>query len=461
MTSPVFSPPTRAAVNRFIPLLATFLIFGCSTTQKLAAPARGRLEMDSTLMGAHVGICVFDPEKNSFLYNYQGSKFFVPASNTKLFSLYAGMKYLGDSLVGIRYVDLDTAILLFPAGDPTLLHADYPDQPVLSLLKGFKKRLYMTDENWQEQPWGSGWSWDDYNDDYMAERSALPVYGNVIRWVQEMQKKGSQTSGFEASPSVYSLPEVNWKVKFTTDTAKKNFHVQRALCENIYQVTEGTETRKTQDVPFVTNGISSAEELLKDSIEKDIITQQRLPALLKSVPRQVQTLHSRPVDSMYRPMMYRSDNFFAEQTLLMVSNERLGIMSDEKIIDTLLRSDLKGLPQRPNWADGSGLSRFNLFTPEDFVWLLNQLKNEFGLERMKRILPTGGSGTLGSRYRQYSGRIYAKTGSLSDVIALSGYLITQKNRLLIFSILVNNSTANGAAVRNAIERFVTGMISQN
>ena len=77
-------------------------------------------------------------------------------------------------------------------------------------------------------------------------------------------------------------------------------------------------------------------------------------------------------------------------------------MNDEKIIDTLLKTDLKELPQAPSWADGSGLSRFNLFTPNDFVWLLNKMKNEFGIDRMKRILPTGGTGTLRNYYKQDS-----------------------------------------------------------
>ncbi|MES1219973.1 MAG: D-alanyl-D-alanine carboxypeptidase [Bacteroidota bacterium] len=172
-------------------------------------------------------------------------------------------------------------------------------------------------------------------------------------------------------------------------------------------------------------------------------------------------LHSRPVDSVFAPMMHRSDNFFAEQTLLMVSNEQLGVMNDEKITDTLLKTDLKGLPQKPEWADGSGLSRFNLFTPEDFVWLLGKLKSEFGFDRMKRILPTGGTGTLGTRYKQDSGYIFAKTGSLSGVATLSGYLITKKNHVLIFSILVNNYSANGAAVRNSMAKFVDKIRNEN
>jgi D-alanyl-D-alanine carboxypeptidase/D-alanyl-D-alanine-endopeptidase (penicillin-binding protein 4) len=154
-------------------------------------------------------------------------------------------------------------------------------------------------------------------------------------------------------------------------------------------------------------------------------------------------------------MMYRSDNFFAEQTLLMVSNERLGRMNDARIIDTLLKTDLKDLPQRPYWVDGSGLSRNDLFTPRDFVWLLNKMKDEFGLPRLKGILPTGGTGTLSSYYKKDSGYIYAKTGSLTGVVALSGFLITKKDHLLVFSILINNNS--DPAVRRKMERFLEGI----
>ena len=78
----------------------------------------------------------------------------------------------------------------------------------------------------------------------------------------------------------------------------------------------------------------------------------------------------------------------------------------------------------------------------------------FGLDRLKRILPTGGTGTLTNYYRQDAGFIYAKTGSLSGVVALSGYLITKKNHLLLFSILINNYTGSGLTVRRKMEQWV-------
>jgi D-alanyl-D-alanine carboxypeptidase/D-alanyl-D-alanine-endopeptidase (penicillin-binding protein 4) len=145
----------------------------------------------------------------------------------------------------------------------------------------------------------------------------------------------------------------------------------------------------------------------------------------------------------------------------MASQKRMGIMNDDSIINQLLNKELAGLPQRPHWVDGSGLSRYNLFTPRDMVWILDQLKNEFGLDRMERLLPTGGNGTLRNYYKQDSGYIFAKTGSLSDVVALSGYLLTKKKRLLIFSILVNNFLGKGSELRREIEQFLHGIREAN
>ena len=173
-----------------------------------------------------------------------------------------------------------------------------------------------------------------------------------------------------------------------------------------------------------------------------------------------QEIKSQPTDSLLKITMHRSDNFFAEQSLLMVSAKLLNEMNDEKIIDSLLKTDYKDLPQKPHWVDGSGLSHYNLFSPRDFVTLLNKMKNDFGMDRIKQILPTGGTGTISNYYRQDRGFIFAKTGSLSGVIALSGFLYTKKNKLVIFSVLVNNHHANGN-VRKAIEKFIQEVRNKN
>ena len=112
------------------------------------------------------------------------------------------------------------------------------------------------------------------------------------------------------------------------------------------------------------------------------------------------------------------------------------------------------MPQKPSWVDGSGLSRYDLFSPKDFVFILNKMKDDFGIDRIKNILPTGGTGTISSYYKQDSGYIFVKTGTLNGVVALSGFLYTKKNKLLIFSVLVNNHRGSATSIRKGIEKFI-------
>lgn len=431
-------------------LITCCLLFSCTVQQKIGTAAKQNLLTNAYLQAAHVGISIYEPATGRYWYNYQADKFFTPASNTKIFSCYAGMKYLGDSLTGIAYTASGNDLFILPTGDPTLLHPDYKIQPVVSFLQHTTKNIHIVQDNWQDRAWGAGWSWDDYNGDYMAERSPLPVYGNTIRFIQT-QTEQAATELFKRPPTtVYTQPEISWKLNFSTDTGSKTFGVQRTLSANVFTVTQGKEKYRELAVPFVTNGLTAALQLLKDTIGKDM-----LPATLPAMSRQqVRYIFSQPADSLFKPMMHRSDNFFAEQTLLMVSNRLLGVMNDEKIIDTLLKTDFKDLPQKPSWADGSGLSRFNLFTPQDFVWVLNKMKNEFSWQRITTIFATGNTGTLANYYVSDSGFIYAKTGSLSGVIALSGYLVTRKNKTVIFSVLVNNHQTSARNVRRAVEKFI-------
>ena len=88
------------------------------------------------------------------------------------------------------------------------------------------------------------------------------------------------------------------------------------------------------------------------------------------------------------------------------------------------------------------------------VWILDRMQKEFGMNRVKSLFATGGTGTLRNYFRQDSGYVYAKTGTLAGVVALSGYMYTRKNRLLIFSVLVNNHQSPGGLIRRKVETFL-------
>jgi D-alanyl-D-alanine carboxypeptidase/D-alanyl-D-alanine-endopeptidase (penicillin-binding protein 4) len=432
----------------FLFLTSLFLTTSCSISKKISKQANTILFQDSIISHGHIGISIYEPATGKYWYNYQAEKYFIPASNTKLFSLYAGMKYLKDSLPAFKYFEDKDAIMIEPTGDPTFLHPDYKTQRAFSFLKQKNKPVVILNNNFRTTALGFGWPWDDYTSDYTVERNALPIYGNLIKWVQ-IKEKSSQNQ--QEGNIVFSEPDVNWKVNFSDDTSSNNFDVDRTPGENIYKITFGKERKREIQIPFVTKGVETAAELLKDTLNLPVNT------ISSSGNNNFNTFYSQPSDSLFTIMMHRSDNFFAEQTLLMASNEKLGYMSDRKMIDYLLNNDLKDSPQKPRWVDGSGLSRYNLFSPKDFIYILQKLKNDFGFERLKMILPTGGTGTLSSLYKKDGGYIFAKTGTLSNHVALSGFLITKKDKLLIFSILPGNFMGSAIPVRKAIEKFLVGI----
>lgn len=432
---------------RALLLLVAVLQATACAAQKLPAAPEQRLLADTALQHAFTGIAVYDVTGNRWLHRHNSEKYFVPASNTKIATLYAGLKYLPPQLPGMLYAEVGDTLYLLPTGDPTLLHPDYQRHPVYDFIRNTTKEPVLLEGNWRSKPLGFGWAWDDYESYYMTERSALPVYGNYITWVQERRAE-TRNGRTDTNLLVYTIPEVNFTVDFSTETAPA-FEVRRHRTENQYTILPGRERQRKVEVPFVTNGVATALALLKDTLFKTI------PVVpMPQQPLAFQTLYSQPADSMFQPLMHRSDNFFAEQTLLMVSQQLLGYMDEQRLIDTLLKTDFKDMPHRPKWVDGSGLSRYNLFTPEDFVWLLLKMKNEFGWERLQQLFPTGNKGTLRNYYVADSGRIFAKTGTLSSHVALSGYLYTRQNRLLVFSVLVNNHYTSATAIRRAVERYL-------
>jgi D-alanyl-D-alanine carboxypeptidase/D-alanyl-D-alanine-endopeptidase (penicillin-binding protein 4) len=424
-------------------LILVVVTSACGTTAKIRKAANF-FYADSSLTGSDIGISIFDPAKNRFIYNHQGDHYFVPASNIKILTCYLALKYLGDSVTGIRYTSSDTAVFVFPTGDPSFLHPDYKSQPVFDFLRQQQKPVYLINRGWRTEAFGNGWQWDDYNDAYSAERSSFPVYGNCIRWIQEHTGKPEMDSAeFDQSVFIYSTPEVDMPVTFDPSPNAKTFFVRRDLHKNAFSVRQGSENFAKQDVPFITNGIATGLQLLKDSLGKEIHEKADLEGVLP-----VNTIASRPLDSLLIPMMHHSDNFLAEQLLLMVSEKISGSFDEELLIDSLLKHELK-LPGNVRWADGSGLSRYNLFTPNDFVSILARMQNEFTIKRLQSIFPQSGQGTL-STFKAGSNKVIAKTGSMSGVVALSGFVITPSGRELLFSILVNNHRGSASAIRNRI-----------
>jgi D-alanyl-D-alanine carboxypeptidase/D-alanyl-D-alanine-endopeptidase (penicillin-binding protein 4) len=119
---------------------------------------------------AHLGIAVYEPSSNKFLYTYQAENI-LPLQVIPSYFLYTpGLKYLGDSLIAARYKTEDDVLILQATGDPTFLHPDFKNQPLLKFLQQDKFQKISINTAFASRPLGSGWAWSDYAEPYMAER---------------------------------------------------------------------------------------------------------------------------------------------------------------------------------------------------------------------------------------------------------------------------------------------------
>lgn len=435
-------------------VIAILQFTACSMQQKLQKAANQNILEAGNLSGAHIGIHVYDPTSNASLFSYQSNKYFVPASNTKIVTCFAAMQYLGDSVLAAQIASTDSGMHVYASGDPTFLQPEYATHPLLNVLKTTNK-IYLHTPSFTAKPFGQGWSWDDYDASYMPSRSAFPMYGNVVRFAKNAGQLTVTPSFFKDS------------TKGINATINKGFGVTRQMASNQFLVQPTAGNTTLEEIPYRTSNWTTAPLVLEASLLSEALGGTKVIALdaagETNAPATATKVYSRPLDSLLKPLMHRSDNFYAEQALLMVGKGLHQSFDDKKTIAYLLANDLSDLAQKPTWVDGSGLSRYNLFTPENFTSILHKMYKAYSFERLQNIFPTGGEagGTLSSNYKNLNGKIFAKTGTLSGQVALSGYLITKKGKTLIFSVLVNNHTTTASNVRKAVEQFIQVLYSKN
>ena len=421
----------------FIAVATVMILSACSVRQ-----AQKTLLNSEGVKGAHVGIAIYNDSKEQWLSKYQSDHYFTPASNVKILATYLGLQFLGDSLPGWKMAENADTLFLMPLGDPSFMHPEFKYQPVVDIIKNTNKQVVIVGNNQDQfEIFGSGWSWADYAEDYQPERSRMPIYGNVVHFYQS-NKKLEAIKPFYFFKDIVDLGKAEEKNWSRSRTGNRFFTTNENNKSKYFQVPFSQE-----DMPIV-----KALELLNDTLGKKISFQKQstLPATSYKTIKTVAT------DSLLKIMMLRSDNFYADQIVLMASEQLFGKMDDAALLDSTKKLFFADLPQKMRWADGSGLSRYNLNTPENYIAILQQMQAKFGEARVKNIFEKGGEGTISAYYKNFPGTMYAKTGTLGGQVALSGFIYTPKQQKLYFSVLVaNHMSPSSTQVRRAVETYLT------
>lgn len=424
-------------------VIMLLLFTATSYSQKITHHKIKHLIEKSEILKEHfTGFALFDQDNDKMIYEQNGTKHFTPASNTKMHTFYTALEMLGDSIPALKYTIKGDSLLFWGTGDPTLAYESFKSNKVLEFLKNSEKKLFFVSNNYKGTFYGSGWNYDDYEEYFQPEITSFPIEGNIAKITT------NSNGELVVQPSLLQ-PFFKVDSKFNPET----YRVKRDFYSN--QFTFPSAIPKIgfkKQIPFKTSPELTIT-ILKEKIKKQI-------SLLDiALPESFKIIYSEKTDDVLREMMLFSDNFIAEQLLLVCSSVLSNDLSTNSIIEYSKTNFMKEFANDIAWVDGSGLSRYNLITPNTSVALLKKISEKINDdERLHSLFPGGGvSGTLKRAYKTDDDNpfVWAKTGTLTNVHNQSGYIITKNGKRLIYSFMNNNFTRTTLEIRNEMVRVIT------
>ncbi len=436
---------------------------------------------DPALLPAHVGLSVEVAETGEVLYRHHGAKRFVPASNTKLVTSAVALAELGADYVWITRLVADGPIIggtlegnlwIVGGGDPHLTRDDLRAWPGLLREAGIERiqgGVIGDDSAFEDPQWGAGWMWDDLYAGWGSGVSALQLSPNRVRGgVVPGAAVGASATTFQSTEGPI-VPFVN-RIRTGAPGSEVRLRFMPPPEGGTVELAGWVPlSRDTTQLSLATPHptlylLDYLEEVL---IEAGIAVGDRSRrATPNERPARIMWSHdvvSEPLSRNLPRILKPSDNQMAETLLLSLGleNGRAGTAAEGLEVVTARLARWGITPEAVELADGSGMSRYNQVTPDALVRLLRAAWRRADFPIFYAALPVAGvDGTLSRRMIRTPAErnATAKTGSLSGVRTLSGYLTAGDGSTLIFSLLINGYSAPGS-VATAIEDLLVEQLA--
>jgi D-alanyl-D-alanine carboxypeptidase/D-alanyl-D-alanine-endopeptidase (penicillin-binding protein 4) len=425
-----------------------------------------RIVSDPALIRAHVGLAVQVAETGDVLYENEAEKRFVPASNTKIVTAAVALdalptgfrwttRFVADG--PIRDGALQGDLWIIGGGDPVLSRSDVAGWTAILKKAGIKQingDIIGDDRVFEDGQWGDGWMWNDVYGGWATGTSGLQLHPNTVRAYLIPGPALGDDARMELRGGGPDLPVEN---RVRTGAPGSDVRLE------FLPPPEGGDVRLEGWVPLGPDTVPLylatphptlyllaylGDQLQRDGIEVSGETRRAGPADRPSQPTWSTELHSEPLSTVVTKMLKPSDNQIAETVLRTIGREAGDGGSVESglevVQETLAAWGIE--PGAMSLSDGSGLSRYNEVTPNAMVRLLRAMWRHPEFETFEAAMPVAGvDGTLKRRLLGTPGEsnVKAKTGSLSSVRALSGYLRDGAGETLVFSLLLNGYDAPG------------------
>jgi D-alanyl-D-alanine carboxypeptidase/D-alanyl-D-alanine-endopeptidase (penicillin-binding protein 4) len=431
--------------------------------------ARLRKELEEILRAPElskvfVGVHVRSLSDGRTIFDHNGAKLFNPASNMKLLTTASALWYLGpsyrfrtearrDPKMSDGVVDGNLYIKGF--GDPTLTTEEVfglVNELALAGITKVKGDLIVDDSFFDAVSEGPGWEQEHSDQAYAAPIGALAVdFGTFNIRVMPGAKVGAPAivrvwpaiDNIEVAPTAETVGD-GARPRIWIGTSKNGDKVRVAVRGTISAGDgDGVSVRRRVINPALFAGETIKLMLGMRGVEvKGKVKAGKMP---RAGVVHVTTHFSKPLGEISSTLNKFSNNFMAEQILKTLAAELTeGPGSWDGGVEVMKKFLLEIGIQDGTFvlANGSGLNDVNRMTPAQLTRVLAAMHARFEVqpEFAASLAVAGASGTIGGRFDDSPAfaRLRAKTGTLNGVSALSGYVVTKDEKVLAFSIVMND-----------------------
>ena len=414
---------------------------------------------------ASTSIDIRSLDRGISIYSYQKHKPLTPASNVKIFTSGAalmslGLNYKFETIIFSKGNNL----FIKGNGDPSL-SLDNLDSLAKLVSISFETidTLIADESTFDSNQFGPGWMWDEGHWWHAAPVSALNLNDNCIDFFIQPQKIGKPIS-LKTAPKTRYVEIINNAFTVSDSSKLEKFLINRDWKNRTNTFTLlGTKLQSSLIDTFKRNihnpalftATVFAERLNHYRTQTKHIKTGKTPK--DAVPHFKHA--SKPLSEINQEMMYESDNLTAE-----ILSKTVGTMDSPpgkwetglKIIKSILADSVKIDTSKIKLADGSGLSRYNLSSAENITHFLDYMYQSQFKDSFISGMPFGGSkSTLKERLIEIGPDVRVKTGSLTGISCLSGYIFSERYGPLAFSILINGYTGSSLPYKELQDKIVT------
>jgi D-alanyl-D-alanine carboxypeptidase/D-alanyl-D-alanine-endopeptidase (penicillin-binding protein 4) len=418
------------------------------------------------------GILIQPLSAAPILYSRDAQKYFIPASNVKLLTTAAALLKLGANfrIRTVVYGGENNSLYVAGRGDPSLAGTQLKSLAQQLQQRGITKvnELIGDDSYFQGNAVNPNWEWEDAQAGYGAPINSLMFDRNSIELILSPQSIGQPLKVTFAESSLAN----QWQIQNNSVTVGQNDRefvaVGREFDRPLIRVSGQLRVGAASEPVYVAvvnpanNFLQRFQQILAGAGIK--VDRTSIASTSRNFTQELAAVESPPLAELIKETNRESDNVYAEVLLRLLGKTASKIPARQTDSSDIGLQELKtaltqlGVNQNSYiLADGSGLSRHNLVSPEALVQTLRLMANSPVGSVYRASLPVGGeSGTLKNRFNTTSNRVIlqAKTGTLSGVSALSGYVEVPNYEPLAFSIVVNQSDRPSAELRRAIDEIV-------